>query len=106
MMTSSFFVCLFVDIAILTMKNHFEVVQFLKDLDKNNLISLGGALGLFYPKLKEMEPLREDMVAAWLKKEDFVSEKSGEPSWESLTTALEKISQTGLADHITQGTAT
>ena len=82
------------------MKDHFEVTKFLKNLDKNDLMNLGGALGLSYPKLKEMEPLRGDMVAAWLNKEDFVSEQSGEPSWESLKAALKKIGQTGLADTI------
>ena len=64
-------------------------------------MNLGGALGLSYPKMKKMEPLCEDMVAAWLNKEDNVSKKSGEPSWESLKEALKKIGQTGLADTIT-----
>ena len=83
------------------MDDHFEVIEFLRNLDKNNLMMLGGALGLSYPKLKEMEPLRGDMVAAWLNKENLVSKKSGEPSWESLKAALKKIGQTGLADTIT-----
>ena len=82
------------------MEDHFEVTEFLRKLDKNDLIRLGGALGLSYSKLKEMERLREDMVAAWLNEEDFVSEKSGEPSWKSLKEALKKIGQTGLADNI------
>ena len=82
------------------MEDHFEITEFLRNLDKNVLIRLGGALGLSYSKLKKMEPLCEEMVAAWLNKEDNVS-KSGEPSWKSLKAALIKISQTGLADTIT-----
>ena len=86
------------------MDDHFEVIQFLKNLDKRDLKKLGGALGLSYPKLRNMEHLCEDMVAAWLNKEDKVMEQSGEPSWNSLKTALEKIGQTGLANSIPQGT--
>ena len=80
------------------MEDHFQVVQFLKNLDKKDLTSLGGALGLFYPKMKRMESLCEDIIAAWLNKEDSVSKKSGEPSWESLKAALNIIGQTGLAE--------
>ena len=83
------------------MEDHFDVIKFLENLDKKDLMNLGGALGLSYPKMREMEPLREDMIAAWLNKEDFVSKKSGEPSWEGLKEALRKIGQTGLADTIT-----
>ena len=89
---------------LLTMKDHFRVVQFLENLDKRDLKKLGEALGLSYPKLRNMEPLCDEMVAAWLNKEDEVMEQSGEPSWNSLKTALRKIGQTGLADSITQGT--
>ena len=86
------------------MDDHFQVIQFLKNLNKEDLTNLGGALGLSYPKLRNMEPLCNDMVAAWLNKEDEVMDQSGEPSWNSLKTALRKIGQTGLADSITQGT--
>ena len=91
-------------VEILTMKDHFRVAKFLENLDKKDLKKLGGALGLSYPKLKNMDPLCEEMVAAWLNKEDDVIELSGEPSWESLKAALREIGQTGLADIITQGT--
>ena len=89
----------------LTINDHFEVTELLRNLNHNDLIRLGGALGLSYPKLKKMEPLCEDMVLAWLTKEDHVIEKSGEPSWDRLIEALRKIGQTGLADTITQGIA-
>ena len=85
------------------MKDHFKVTTFLGNLDKNDLKKLGGALGLSYPKLRNMEPLCEDMVAAWLNKEDHVTEVSGEPSWKSLKEALQVIGQTGLANKITPG---
>ena len=84
------------------MKDHFEIVQFLKNLDINKLRELGGALGLSYQKLKKMDPLCDEMVAAWLNEEDYVP---GKPSWERLKTALKKIDQTGLANSITEGTA-
>ena len=85
------------------MEDHFKVIKFLENLDKRDLMKLGGALGLFYTKLKNMESLCEDMIAAWLNKEDFVSKKSGDPSWDSLKTALSEIGQAGLANAITEG---
>ena len=90
------------------MKDHFKVIRFLENLDKKDLKKLGGALGLSYPKLRNMhmESLCEDMIAAWLNKEDFVSEKSGDPSWDSLKTALSEIGQAGIANAITEGRAT
>ena len=86
---------------LLTTKDHFKVTEFLRNLDKNELIRLGEALGLSYSKLKKMEPLCEEMVAAWLKQEEDVIEQSGEPSLESLKAALKKIGQTGLVNAIT-----
>ena len=89
-------ICVINIVKLLTTKDHFEVTEFLRNLDKNELIRLGEALGLSYSKLKKMEPLCEEMVDAWLKQEEDVIEQSGEPSWKSLKAALKKIGQTGL----------
>ena len=72
----------------------------LKNLDTKKLRDLGGALGLSYPNLKRMNAILDDMTAAWLNKEDNVLEKSGEPTWNRLVKALEKIGQKGVADGI------
>ena len=61
---------------------------------------LGGALGLHYPKLKRMNDLPSDMVAAWLQSEDGVQTTSGRPSWDSLSKALREIGQAGIAETI------
>ena len=55
---------------------------------------MGGALGLAYNALKKMKSLPGDMVAAWLRKEDFVSE---EPTWRTLIEALKRVGQGGIA---------
>ena len=61
-------------------------------------------MGLTQPKLKTMmesTTFLDDVVAAWLRKEDSVKEK-GEPSWTVLICALRhrRVSQTGIADGI------
>ena len=58
---------------------------------------MGGALGLAYDIIEKMKELPEDMVAAWLRKEDFVSE---EPTWRGLSRALKRVGQTGIAQVI------
>ena len=47
------------------------------------------------------ETFRDDMVAAWLQKEDQVL-KQGVPSWKSLVKALRnrRVNQTGVAETI------
>ena len=42
----------------------------------------------------------EDMVDAWFKMRDDVLVASGEPTWASLTQALERVGQRNLADKI------
>ena len=86
------------------MKDHFKVTKILKCMNKEDLRQLGGALGLSYPRLRNMEPLLEEMVCAWLNKEDNVLKQSGKPSWTSLKSALHEIGQEGVAASIAQGT--
>ena len=85
--------------------HHFKVSQSLKDLPNEDLVTLGGALGLSFPKLKKMRDLPSEMVAAWLRKEDNVLER-GKPTWRLLATALKDIGQNGVADSILQNVRT
>ena len=85
------------------MKDHSKVVKYLKNLNRLDLKQLSKALGLSYPKLRTTVPLVEELVRAWLNREDNVIELSGEPSWKSLESALHEIGQEGLATTIAQG---
>ena len=85
------------------MDDHFEVTQYLKTLLPEDLIQLGGALGLHYSNLKLMNSICGDMVLAWLNQQDNVMKKSGKPTWESLMKALRTIGHEGLAQKIAQG---
>ena len=77
--------------------DHFEVCSSLQSLDKNQILYVGGALGLSFTVLQRMQNLPKDMVAAWLRKEDFVRE---DPTWKILTEALRRVGQGGVAQTI------
>ena len=81
-----------------------EVTNYLLDLTQADIHNLGLTLGLKHPHLKNMassETFRDDMIAAWLQKEDQVT-KRGVPTWETLVKALRdrRVNQTGVADKI------
>ena len=81
-----------------------QVTDYLLDLGQNDIHNLGLTLGLYHPHLKSMrdsETFRDDMIAAWLQKEDQVI-KSGMPTWETLVKALRhpRVNQTGIAEKI------
>lgn len=81
-----------------------EVTNYLLDFGKTDIHNLGLSLGLNYPHLTKMggsETFRDDMVAAWLQKEDQVL-KQGVPSWKTLVKALRnpRVNQTGVAEKI------
>ena len=82
------------------MKDHFDVTQYLADLESAQILRLGGALGLHYPNLKKMQTPLEDMVEAWLRKDDSVLERSGPPTWKNLVKALEMTGNAGIAEKI------
>ena len=86
--------------ATLIMANHSKVTQFLTDLTNEQLVDLGAALGLLHPHLQRMKTLPGDMVAAWLRMEDNVTQS---PSWNTLAAALEAIHQKGIASTIRKG---
>ena len=80
------------------MDDHFEICQPLKNLSNTDISSLGGALGLSYPKVEGASI--EKVVAAWLNREDNVLQRCGEPTWYNLRDALESIGQKGIAEDI------
>ena len=47
-----------------------------------------------------MKDLPEEMVAAWLRRDDFVQSMSGEPTWRTLIEALRKVGLEGTATDI------
>ena len=81
-----------------------EVTDYLLDMEKVQIYDLGLVLGLRHSKLKtimDSTTFRDDVIAAWLRKEDQVAEK-GEPSWRVLVDALKhrRVGQTGIANTI------
>ena len=74
--------------------------QYLKNLSSADIQRLGEALGLLYPTLQKMSSFPDEMVAAWLNRQDNVLSCSGEPTWSTLEDALRKIGQTGLAEDV------
>ena len=85
--------------------HHYDACRSLKDLPPSELRNLGGALGLSYATLTKMadHDLPNKMVAAWLRREDYVLKRSGKPTWNTLANKLEEIGQTGLAEDIKSG---
>ena len=70
-------------------------------MEKIHIYHLGLILGLRQSKLKTMmesATFLDDVVAAWLRKEDHVIEKC-EPNWTVLINALKhrRVGQTGIA---------
>ena len=81
-----------------------QVTDYLLGLQRIDIYNLGLTLGLHQPHLKEMktsETFRDDVIAAWLKKEDEVV-KMGIPTWETLVKALRqpRVNQTEVASKI------
>ena len=86
------------------MADHYAITKHLAPLLSEDLIELGLALGLYYPRLHNMSrSLLNEMVAAWLNREDSVLSATGEPSWASLVQALTDIHQPGIAKDISEG---
>ena len=77
------------------------ICGYLHKMNRSQIHRLGGELGLIVFNLEEMQTLPNDMVKAWLRKEDKVKEKSGDPlTWNILVKTLHKIGQNGIADDI------
>ena len=86
----------------LTDKDHFQIQQYLTKLSIQDLTKVAMNLGLDYSRFLRVSPesLLQNMVQAWLRKDDDVIEKSGEPSWDSLCKALEECGHKGTALNI------
>lgn len=85
----------------------FEVCEYLHGLDKRSMFSLGLCLGLSYAKVENMlqsQTYREDIVAAWIQRQDQVLKKTGAPTWQTLVKALEnpQVGQGGIASDISR----
>ena len=86
------------------MADHYSITRYLRDLSNEELMDLGGALGLRYSHLRNMSrPLLNELVAAWLNREDDVLSATGDPSWARLIQALTDINQPGIAKDISEG---
>jgi len=81
-----------------------DITEYLLVLEKAHIYSLGLVLGIRQTKLKALrdsDSFLGDVIAAWLRKEDQVTEK-GHPSWTVLVNALKhtRVGQSGIADKI------
>ena len=80
-----------------------SVVKYLNSLPTPQIKILGSELGLDFTRLTNMDQatLSQDMVTAWLRKDDNVKETT----WQALITALESVGHTGIASDIKKGTS-
>jgi len=79
-----------------------EITEYLIDLEKTDVYNLGLVLGLSRRKVvakMESKTFLDDIITAWLQKEDQVKE---EPSWTVLVSALKhcRVGKTGIATNI------
>ena len=94
------------------MYSNFAAIHDLSEVvvavhDVTNWKLLGLQLGLCYSTVTSIENHRHyntadcmmDMLAAWLKQQDDVSQK-GVPSWSVLKAALKKMGENMIADRI------
>ena len=84
--------------------NLLDITEYLQNMNKTHIYNLGLVLGLRLSNIKTMMEsayFLDDVIAAWLRKEDQVIEK-GAPSWAVLVKALKhrRVRQTGTADKI------
>ena len=85
-------------------KDLLSITDYLLDMEKSHIYNLGLVLGLKQTKvktLKDSDTFLDDIITAWLRKEDQVTEK-GEPSWTVLVNALKhrRVGQIGIAKTI------
>ena len=84
-----------------------DVTNYLLELRDVDIYNLGLILGLNKPRLQNLErpeTFRDNMIAAWLHKEDQVA-KRGMPTWKTLVKALRhsRVGKTVIADKIATG---
>ena len=81
-----------------------EITDYLLELEEKHIYDLGLVLGLDQNKVKKLrgsDSFLDDVISAWLRKEDQVTIK-GNPSWAVLIGALKhaRVKQIGIADKI------
>ena len=91
-------------ISTLAEDNLLEITEYLQEMQNKDFYDLGVALELRQSKVKTMmdtDTFRDDVIAAWLRKEDCVKEN---PSWTVLINALKhrRVGQTGIANKIAE----
>ena len=87
--------------------DHFEVTEYLLPLSKTQMYHLGRSMGLSHFKLQDKMDsslFKDEVVAAWLRREDDVEKRAGLPSWRSLVRALreQRVGQNGIAGMISR----
>ena len=88
-----------------------KITRYLHLLDKSCFLRLGMCLGLEYSSVKDLldsKTYREDVIAAWLRRQDNVDKKSGVPTWRTLVKALRnpQVKQEGIAGDIEKNITT
>ena len=91
--------CISAFIVITGMRDLLEIITYLRDLESHQCVSLGVAFGILHPKLSKMTHFPDDVVAAWIRREDNVL-NTCPPTWRNLARALEQINQNGIADKV------
>ncbi len=78
-----------------------SITKYLSSLPSPQIKILGVELGLDFVHLTNMnqETLLQDMVLAWLRRDDYVRETT----WHSLIKALESVGHNGIAANIRKG---
>ena len=76
-------------------------VDYLKDLDINEIGEIGMALGLSFATVRALsaDNYRDEMVVAWLSRKD----KVGTPTWKLLGVELQKLGKNDIAERIVKG---
>ena len=80
-----------------------EVTSYLRKLDNVKLYDLAGELGLNVTDLRNrvsVDSLPRVLCERWLREDDDVQTRSGDPSWSSLAKAMRRIGANGLARKI------
>ena len=80
-----------------------EVTSYLRKLDNVKLYDLAGELGLNVTDLRNrvsVDSLPRVLCERWLREDDDVQTRSGDPSWSSLAKAMCRIGANGLARKI------
>ena len=102
----------FYSVTFLTEIKHMEeICRYLNLLSQDNIFDLGLALGISYTSLcdyqesvSSVKQFLRKVIAAWLRKQDYVEERGRIPTWENLVKALsdEQVRQNGIASTISK----